>query len=98
MKLKLASKAFNVNAGNVDAYVAALEASIVNQTSLQDAAKLKLPVTILYGALDPVVIGSNIRGLAKNSENIIAKKITTGHEIVGRYVKIVAKEMSELVS
>jgi len=98
VKLKLASKAFNVNAGNVDAYVAALEASIVNQTSLQDAAKLKLPVTILYGALDPVVIGSNIRGLAKNSENIIAKKITTGHEIVGRYVKIVAKEMSELVS
>jgi len=98
VKLKLASEALDINAGNIASYVAALEASIINQTSLEDAAKLKLPITILYGALDPVVIGSNIRGLAKKNSNIVAKKITTGHEIVGRYVKFVAKEMSELVS
>jgi len=98
VKLKLANKSLDINAGNVASYVAALEASIVNQTSLQDAAKLKLPITVLYGAVDPVVIGSNIRGLAKKNTNVVAKKITTGHEIVGRYVKIVAKEMSALVS
>lgn len=98
VKLKLASAALDINAGNVSSYVAALESSIVNQTSLQDAAKLKLPITILYGALDPVVIGSNIRNLAKQNPNIVAKKITTGHEIVGRYVKFVAKEMNAVVT
>ena len=98
VKLKLASPALNINEGNVASYVAALESSIVNQTSMQDAAKLKLPITVLYGALDPVVIGSNIRSLAKKNSNIIAKKIATGHEVVGRYVRIVAKEISQIVS
>jgi len=98
VKLKLASKALDINAGNMPSYVAALEASIINQTSLADAAELKLPIIILYGSLDPVVIGSNIKSLEKNNENIVAKKITTGHEIVGRYVKFIANEMSESVS
>jgi pimeloyl-ACP methyl ester carboxylesterase len=98
VKLKLASKSLDINAGNMPSYVAALEASIVNQTSLVDAANLKLPITILYGSLDPVVIGSNIKKLAMSNTNIVAKKITTGHEIVGRYVKFIAKEMSESVS
>jgi len=98
VKLNLASKALDINAGNVRSYVAALESSIVNQTSLEDAAKLKLPITILYGVLDPVVIGSNIRLLAKQNENIVEKKITTGHEVVGRYVKFVANEISAVVN
>lgn len=97
VKLKLASKAFDVNTGNVAAYFAALESSIVNQTSMQDAAKLKLPITILYGALDPVVIGSNIRSLAKSNSNIVSKQLRTGHEIVGRYVKFVANEITETI-
>jgi len=98
VKLKLANSAFDINAGNVGAYFAALESSIVNQTSMIDAEKLKLPITILYGSLDPVVIGSNIRILAKRNSNIVAKKITTGHEVVGRYVKFVANEISAVVN
>ncbi len=98
VKLKLATKALDVNAGNVASYVAALESSIVNQTSLEDAARLKLPVTILYGTLDPVVIGGHIQKLAKNQPNVTAKKITTGHDILGRYVTFVAKEMADAVT
>lgn len=95
VKLGLATKALNINAKNVDAYVAALESSIVNQTALKDASQLKLPITIFYGTLDPVVIGSHIRNLAKSNENITAKKIVTGHEVMGRYTKLVAQEMSQ---
>ncbi|MDB5162721.1 MAG: hypothetical protein JWO54_40 [Candidatus Saccharibacteria bacterium] len=98
VKLKLATKALDINAGNIATYVAALEASIVNQTALEDAAQLKLPITILYGTLDPVVIGARIRNLAKAMPNITAKKIVTGHEIIGRYTKFVAKEISSLVN
>ena len=96
-KLKLANKSYDLNSGNVDAYAAALEASIVNQTALVDAADLKLPVRILYGTLDPVVISSNIQMLAKDKPNITTKKIVTGHEITGRYTKIVANEMTNVV-
>lgn len=98
VKLKLATKALDVNSGNVSSFIEALEASIVNQTALDDAAKLKLPITILYGTLDPVVIGSYIRKLAKDNDNITAKKIVTGHEMLSRYTKFIAKEINELVA
>jgi len=98
VKLKLAASAFDVNATNSGAYVEALESSIINQTSLADAAKLKLPISVLYGTLDPVVIGANIRSLEKRNENVEVKKITTGHEIKGRYVKFIAKEINQLVA
>ena len=98
VKLGLATKGLDINSGNIAAYYAALESSIVNQTALDDAATLKLPTTILYGTLDPVVISSHIRKLAKNRPNITAKKIVTGHEIMGRYTKFVAKEIGDLVT
>ncbi|MES2630377.1 MAG: alpha/beta fold hydrolase [Patescibacteria group bacterium] len=95
-RLGMVSKAFDINSGgSTESYLAALEASIVNQTALKDAEKLRLPITILYGTLDPVVISSHIRKLAKTKPNITAKKIVTGHEIVGRYTKFLAKEISD---
>ena len=97
VKLKLATKAFDVNAGNVSTYFEALESSMVNQTSLEDATRLNLPMTIMYGTLDPVVIGSHIQKLAKSNSNVTAKKIVTGHELMGRYTKFVAQTMSDSV-
>lgn len=94
-KLKLAASKIDLHTKSMTVYVEALESSIINQTSLHDAGELKLPVTILYGSLDPVVIGSHIQKLAQNHKNITAKKIITGHEIVGRYIKAVAKEISD---
>jgi pimeloyl-ACP methyl ester carboxylesterase len=98
VKLKLANASLDINAGNVAAYTAALEASVINQTSLTDAASLKLPVSILYGTLDPVVIGSNINMLTKGKLNFSTKKIVTGHDITGRYTKILANEITNVVS
>lgn len=92
-KLGLVAKGFEVTSENVGSYIEALESSIVNQTSLSDAAKLKLPVTILYGTLDPVIIASHIKKLADSRDNIIAKGIVTGHDVMGRYTKFIAKEI-----
>jgi len=94
-RLKLATAAFDLHTKSAAVYVEALESSIINQTSLHDAEQLKLPITILYGTLDPVVISSHIRKLAKTRPNVTAKKIITGHEIVGRYTTFVAKEISD---
>lgn len=90
VKLGLANKTLNITKDNVGSYMGALEASIINQTSLQDVKKLKLPVTIFYGALDPVVIKKHITALAKEHENITATRLVAGHEVIGGYVKSLA--------
>lgn len=98
VKLGLANKALNVTGENIDSYVAALESSIINQTSLQDVAKLKLPIDIFYGIFDPVVIKKHITVLAKRNENISATRLAAGHEVVNSYAKSVAKYLATITS
>ena len=93
VKLGLANKALNITGDNVSAYVAALEASIINQTSLRDIRRLQLPIRILYGAFDPVVIKKHIVRLGKDRKNVTVRRVLAGHEITGSYVKVVAEEI-----
>lgn len=96
VKLGLANKTLNLSDDNIASYVAALESSIINQTSLKDVAKLKLPIDIFYGAFDPVVIKKHITTLAKTNENVTARRLPVGHEVVGGYVKAVGSYLSKL--
>lgn len=95
VKLGLANKTLNITNDNVTTYVAALEASIINQTSLQDIDKLKVPTHIFYGTFDLVVIKKHITNLVKTHENITATRLNAGHEVVGSYVKSVAKYLTD---
>ncbi|MGV9001661.1 MAG: alpha/beta fold hydrolase [Candidatus Saccharimonadaceae bacterium] len=90
VKLGLANKTLNLSGDTRVSYFAALESSIINQTSLQDVAKLRLPIHILYGAFDAVVIKKHITTLAKTHTNITTKRLNAGHEVVGGYVKVVS--------
>lgn len=96
VKLGLANKSLNITKDNVNSYLGALEASIINQTSLQDVAKLKMPIDIVYGALDPVVIKKHITTLAKEHDTITATRLMAGHEVVGGYVKSLVKLLGEV--
>ncbi len=96
VKLGLANKTLNITEDNIPSYLAALEASIINQTSLEDVARLKMPIDIFYGAFDPVVIKKHITTLAKQRNNVKATRLLTGHEIVGGYVKSLAKFLNEI--
>lgn len=96
VKLGLANKTLNITQDNVPSYIAALESSIINQTSLQDVAKLKVPIDIFYGTFDPVVIKKHITGLAKTYKNITATRLNFGHEITGGYVSKLATYLSSL--
>lgn len=95
VKLGLANRALNITQDNVESYFAALEASIINQTSLHDISRVKQPITIFYGAFDPVVVGKNISQLGKTQENITTKRLLTGHEIIGPYVGKVASWITD---
>lgn len=98
VKLGLANSALNITSDNITSYMAALESSIINQTSMQDVAKLRLPIDIFYGRFDPVVIKKHIVAIEKNQSNVAARKLNTAHEITGGYVDVVAKHLTELAN
>lgn len=98
VKYGIVSKTFSVTKDDIHTYMSALEASIVNQTSLQDAMKLKVPIQILHGTLDAVVVGKNLKYLAKNRPNITLTTVVAGHEVRGLYVPVAAKAVTEVAN
>lgn len=94
----LVNKSYSVTEDDVHSYMGALEASIINQTSLQDAIKIKKPIQIIYGALDAVVIGKNLKYLVKHNSSATLTTIIAGHELARLYVPAVVKAISTAVS
>lgn len=82
MKYKLINNVFEVTADNVSSYMATLETAIVNQTSMDDIEKLTLPITLIHGKLDPVVVPENLVYLSRAMPNITLEHVLLGgHEI-----------------
>jgi pimeloyl-ACP methyl ester carboxylesterase len=98
VKYKLVEKTVNVTAENVTAYMAALESSIINQTSLHDAQHLHKAMHILHGALDPVVIKKNLDAIVKaNPRAELTVVYLAGHSLVGPYITALTKKIKEIV-
>jgi pimeloyl-ACP methyl ester carboxylesterase len=97
VKYGLVNKSFNVTDDDVHSYMGALEASIINQTSLRDAIKLKKRMRIIHGALDPVVIARNLKMLVKKNPQASLDVIIAGHEVTGLYTSAVLKAVKEAV-
>lgn len=85
VKYKLVNKSFNVTRYNIDHFMNALEAAVINQTAMSDIVKLRLPIEIVHGVLDPVVIASNLYAVAKQNQHIHISEIPAGHEVTGTY-------------
>jgi len=96
-KAGVINKTAHISQNTIDTYFSALEASIINQTSLRDVEKIKLPVTILYGTFDGLVVPRNLKQLDKNNETITAKSVLAGHEITGLFVGAVVKEITDIL-
>lgn len=83
----LLNDGFSLNEETLPAFMKSLEASIEHQTASEDLRDLSVPTTILYGRLDPIVIGKNIRETSKDNPAIEVKIIVSGHEISKRYAQ-----------
>lgn len=69
-------------------FLTALNAAIINQTTMADISQLKLPITILSGKLDPLIVERNLKQLAKEHKNIAHRSMTMqSHEITDKYAK-----------
>lgn len=97
-QLGIVSKVFNVTGEYGAVYVAALESSIINQSSLDDVRRLSLPIRILYGAFDPVVIGTNVQKIDNEKPNITTKVLPVGHEMLGTYIYFIAHELKKIIT
>lgn len=95
VRLGFANKELSITKDNVEAYIAALEACIINQNSLRDVALLQLPITIFYGLFDPVVVKKHIVGLSEGSPFITTKRLNAGHEVMGGYATAVARFLNQ---
>mgnify|MGYP000917118133 FL=1 len=69
-------------------FLTALNAAIINQTTMADISQLKLPITILSGKLDPLIVERNLKKLAKEHKNIAHRSMTMQrHEITDTYAE-----------
>lgn len=80
-KARMLDTSFTVNDATLPAIVSSLEMSIENQTSLQDAEKLTMPLHVIYGKLDPFIVKRNIRQLESKLPNATLETVIAGHEI-----------------
>ena len=95
MRYKLINAIFNVTKENIDSYMGALEVAIINQTSLEDAKKLRLPITILHGTLDPIVVVRNLKGLVQEGTDVRLIQVAAAHEVKGLFVPAVVKAINQ---
>lgn len=89
----LFNKGFDSKSMNAAAYMATLEAAIINQTSLKDVQKIKRPIHVITGRLDLFVLERNVKELAKKMPNVTWKSVMGGHEIIGLMYPAVKKEI-----
>lgn len=90
MKYKLVNNVFSVTTDTVDSYMATLQTAIVNQTAMDDIERLTLPIILVQGRLDPVVVAANLSYLARTKPNITLRRVMGSHEITGQMVPAVA--------
>jgi len=91
-KYGLVNKSFSLSNDDVHSYMGALEASIINQTSLRDAINLKrIPIQLIHGRLDAVVIAKNLKYLAHHNPNVTFSTVLAGHDVRGLYIPAVVK-------
>lgn len=74
---------FTVNDETIPAIASSLEMSIENQTSIHDARGLTIPMTIVYGRLDPFILARNLKMIEKGKPNVTLVSVTAGHDIIG---------------
>lgn len=75
-----------LNESNIDMFAASMRSSIINQTAIDDIRDLKMPIHIIHGALDPVVIRSNLIRIARRSPNVSLSTVVASHPLNDAYI------------
>ncbi len=86
-QLGVTNNSFDVHHNKIDTFIKSLQSSIINQTTIDDISKINIPVTILYGVLDPVIVQSTLRAIGRKNLKINVQSIVTSHFLDKIYQK-----------
>lgn len=95
-RYRLVNESFSVTKESLKFYIGNLRAMILNQTALSDIEHIKTSTHIIYGSLDPLVVGKNIRRLEKTSPSITTQNVLAGHEVKGAFAKAVIRAIDRV--
>lgn len=80
---------------NVDSFLGALESAVINQSTIDHISDVKVPILMISGNRDPVIVARNLDTLARTNEHIehvVIKK--AGHNVIG----VMAAAVVEILS
>ena len=97
VKLGIVNKTLDINDKNIKSYLDTLELSIIKQTAIRDIRRIKIPITFFHGILDPLVVGGNLKEIAKERENVQYHSVLASHEVVGEYAKRLGLYLKKLL-
>ena len=83
------------NSLNVDSFLGALESAVINQSTIEHIGTLNIPIKIISGSRDPVIVPRNLVDIARANahiEHVIVKK--AGHNVVGVMATAVREALS----
>ena len=86
-----------VDEQNIEMLASALRASIINQTTLQDIKTLPMPIEILYGIFDPLIVAGNVQALKKEMKNVRVTKLAAAHTINSLYATKLQKILNTIL-
>lgn len=84
-------KSFQIDPDNISPYVKTARKCIIEQTAIDDLAKIDIPIHIVYGVLDTVMIPANFRRLKKINPQIKISQVASGHEMNSAYTNKLVK-------
>lgn len=84
-KLRVINSSLQVTPETLPAFMASLQASIVNQNTLRLMEKLKLPIVIIDGLFDVLTVNGTLKNIAQNHPNITLITINATHIIKKNY-------------
>ncbi len=91
------NKGMKIDEQTLPAYIKSLESGIENQDSYKRLQKLKMPVDIMYGLLDVLLITKNLKTAASNNKNIKLHSVAAGHEVLGIYQSKLVKLIQQIL-
>lgn len=94
-KIRLLSPSLSVTKDNIEIFVRTLHASIINQRTVDDIAKVKVPITIIHGLFDPFVIRTNLVTIRKQYANVNLIDIPASHDISAPYRKAIISALAD---
>ncbi len=80
-----------------ETYLKTLQNAIINQTSYDDIQHLGLPIKILVGSFDPLVVMGNIKTIAKKTNVEFEQVLLASHDISPAYRQQIIKKLKDII-